>query len=70
MANTRGTAFYVEHLNPKHKRWLENLKDLGKRTGNYQIARAEIRGYLTALNDAEIIGDVEFRCLYTYYTNF
>lgn len=68
-----GTAWYVEALNQKQRKHLDSLKDIGNKVENEsqkRLARAEIRGYLTALNDAGIISDSAFRCLYIYYTNF
>lgn len=63
MANTRSrTAFYLGQLHPKYKRTLESLKALGEKSA--------IKGYLTALNDADIITDVEFRLLFIYFTSF
>lgn len=64
------TTKYIDQLHPMSKRHLDNLKAIGERCEDIQkrLARAEIRGYLTALNDAGIISDSAFRCLYTYYT--
>lgn len=77
------TTKYINQLHPMSKKHLDNLKELAERIGADQntndysfaqqamrLSRAEIRGYLTALNDSGIISDVAFRCLYIYYTNF
>ena len=66
-----GTAWYVEALNQKQRKHLDSLKDIGNKVENEsqkKLARAEIRGYLTALNDADMVSDVQFRALYIYYT--
>lgn len=74
MATSSRTAFYISQLQPYAKKHLEALKEIGNRfpygEREQKLARAEIRGYLTALNDAGIISDVAFRCLYIYYTSF
>ena len=74
MAHTAKTTYYISQLQPYAKKHLEALKEIGNRfpygEREQKLARAEIRGYLTALNDAGNIGDVAFRCLYIYYTNF
>jgi hypothetical protein len=74
MATSSRTAFYISQLQPYAKKHLEAMKEIGNRfpygEREQKLARAEIRGYLTALNDAGIIGDVAFRCLYIYYTSF
>lgn len=68
------TTKYINQLHPMSKKHLEALKEIGNRfpygEREQKLARAEIRGYLTALNDAGIINDVAFRCLYIYYTSF
>lgn len=74
MATSSRTAFYISQLQPYAKKHLEALKEIGNRfpygEREQKLARAEIRGYLTALNDAGIISDVAFRSLYLYYTSF
>ena len=84
MATSSRTAKYINELQPSAKKHLDQLKNAADKmradinTANecvfvqqaLRLARAEIRGYLTALNDAGIISDVGFRCLYIYYTNF
>jgi hypothetical protein len=80
---TAKTTFYINQLQPTQKNHLNSLKEMAekikadKNTSDCEfaqqamrLARAEIRGYLTALNDAGIISDVAFRCLYLYYTSF
>ena len=66
------TTKYINQLHPMSKKHLDNLKAIGERCEDIQkrLSRSEIRGYLTALNDAGIISDVAFRCLYIYYTSF
>ena len=67
------TTYYLNELQPYAKNHLDMLKRIGENAEGYsrkQIVRASIRGYLTALNDAGIISDVAFRCLYIYYTSF
>ena len=66
-----GTAWYVEALDQKQKAHLDSLKEIGEKAeqeSQKKLARAEIRGYLTALHDAGMVSDVQFRALYTYYT--
>lgn len=66
-----GTAWYVEALNQKQRKHLDSLKDIGEKVeyeSQKKLARAEIRGYLTALHDADMVSDVQFRALYIYYT--
>lgn len=74
MATSSRTAFYIGQLQPYAKKHLEALKEIGNRfpygEREQKLARAEIRGYLTTLNDAGIISDVAFRSLYLYYTSF
>ena len=67
-----GTAKYIDQLHPMSRKHLDSLKAIGERCENIQkrLARSEIRGYLTALNDAGIISDAAFRSLYLYYTIF
>lgn len=66
------TTKYINQLHPMSKKHLDNLKAIGERCEGIQkrLAITEIWGYLTALNDAGIISDAAFRCLYLYYTNF
>ena len=83
MATSSKTAYYINELQPSAKKHLDQLKNAANKMRAdintnecvfvqqaLRLARAEIRGYLTALNDAGIISDVAFRCLYIYYTNF
>ena len=67
-----GTSKYINQLHPMSRKHLDSLKAIGERCENIQkrLARSEIRGYLTALNDAGIISDVAFRSLYLYYISF
>lgn len=67
---TARTTYYIESLHPKYKRHLENTKTFAMNLSEEERARAKhyINGYLTALNEAEIIGDVQRRALLTYYT--
>lgn len=69
MADSR-TSFYVSNLHPTYRRHLGNISQLsrGLDDGEKAKAREHIKAYLMALNDAGIISDVAFRCLYTYYT--
>lgn len=67
---TAKTTYYINSLDPKLRRELNYLRNLPKKTGNPETARAEIRGYLNALKDMGIISDVQFRVLLIYYTNF
>ena len=63
--------WYLSDLNPTYRNHLNSLKDIGEKIAldkEKKLVRAEIRGYLTALNDAGLISDVQFRGLYTYYT--
>lgn len=54
------TAWYVAELHPKYR---NHLNDLKKRESN-----EEIRGYLSALCDAEVISPVQYRALLIYFT--
>lgn len=55
-------------LDTKHKIFLDNRKDILKRTSKKDDVVGEIRGYLAALRTCEVISDVEFRVLYAFYT--
>lgn len=69
---TAKTTYYINQLQPIQKKHLDSLKAIGERCEDIQkrLARSEIRGYLTALNDAGIISDAAFRYLYLYYISF
>ena len=67
---TAKSIAYVESLDPKYRTHLENIKTFSKNleAADREKAKHHINGYLTALNDAGIIGDVQRRALLTYYT--
>lgn len=68
---TAKTTFYINQLPKACRKDLENLKTIGeevKLKSKKGLARAEIRGYLTALNDTGVISDAMFRTLYINYT--
>lgn len=78
---TARTTFYINQLRPECRKHLDSLKEMAEKikadqnTSDFafaqqamRLARAEIRGYLTALNDTGSISDVQFRNLYIYYT--
>ena len=67
---TAKTTYYINSLDPKLRWKLNSLRNLPKKTGDQEAARAEIRGYLNALKDMGIISDVQFRVLLIHYTNF
>lgn len=69
---TAKTTYYINQLQPDSRKHLDNLKAIGEKCEGIQrrLARSEIRGYLTALNDIRIISDTAFRSLYLYYTSF
>lgn len=69
------TKRYLADLHPKYKRQLEWIKSgaisdrLDEVTENEKkIVKGEIRGYLSALEAAEVISHAQFRSLYIYYT--
>ena len=69
------TKRYLADLNPKYRRQLNWIRSgaVGDRLNTVtesekKLVRSEIRGYLSALEAAEIITHVQFRCLYVYYT--
>lgn len=57
-----------DKLAPKYKTFLENRKKVLGNTERKEDVRGEIRGFLAALRVAEVISELEFRLLYTYYT--
>lgn len=70
MAQAR-TKWYVEALDQTYRNHLDILKEINEnaeKESQKKLARAEIRGYLTALHDAGLVSDVQFRALYIYYT--
>ena len=70
-AMTAKTTYYINHLPTACRKDLENLKTIGeevKAKTKKGLARAEIRGYLTALKDTGVVSDAMFRTLYIYYT--
>ena len=74
---TARTAYVLANLHPTYKAHLDSLKKTAEQINSgdtefdlraKKLARAEIRGYLTALNDASLITNHQFRVLYTCYT--
>ena len=62
------TKTALDKLDTKYKTFLENRKKVLGNTERKGDVRGEIRGFLAALRIAEVISELEFRLLYTYYT--
>jgi len=69
------TKRYLTDLHPKYKKQLEWIRSgaIGDSLNEVaesekKIVRGEIRGYLSALEAAEVITHAQFRTLYIYYT--
>jgi hypothetical protein len=58
----------LEKLDSRYKTFLDNRKEILKKTNKPDDVKGEIRGYLKALVDCGVISQTEFRVLYTYYT--
>ena len=63
------TSEILERLDNKHKAYLENRKSVLKKTNKPDDVKGEIRGYLKGLETCGIISQIEFKALYTYYTD-
>jgi hypothetical protein len=65
----------IEKLSTKHTKTIETYSKLicrGRNEGNKDLTaeyRRKLRGYLTAIKDAELITEYELRGLYLYYAS-
>ena len=68
---TSRTKAIVTQLHPKYKKkikWIKGNVEALTPAEKVKI-KAEIKGYFEALEDAGVITNTQFKCLYLYYTN-